>query len=66
MDALNGRTYDGRDLRITIDPGRPSGGRDRDYGGGRGGGYGGDRRDDRRYVQVILIILNLRYSQEKS
>merc|ERR1712142_1367904 len=24
MDALNGRTYDGRDLRITIDPGRPS------------------------------------------
>ena len=39
MDALNGRTYDGRDLRITIDAGRPSGGgggryndRDRDYG----------------------------------
>ena len=37
MDALNGRTYDGRDLRITIDAGRPSGGkfrggdRDRDY-----------------------------------
>merc|ERR1719204_1322926 len=27
MDSLNGRTYDGRDLRITIDPGRPSGGR---------------------------------------
>ena len=37
MDALNGRTYDGRDLRITIDAGRPSGAgggrdRDRDYG----------------------------------
>ena len=37
MDALNGRTYDGRDLRITIDAGRPSGGgggryKDRDYG----------------------------------
>jgi arginine/serine-rich splicing factor 2 len=39
-DALNGRTYDGRDLKISIDPGRPnnprqrrsrsrSGGRDR-------------------------------------
>ena len=41
MDALNGRTYDGRDLRITIDPGRPSGGRDRDYGGGGYGGGGG-------------------------
>ena len=24
MEALNGRQYDGRDLRITIDPGRPS------------------------------------------
>ena len=23
MDQLNGRTYDGRDLRITIDAGRP-------------------------------------------
>ena len=24
MDALNGRTYDGRDLRITVDAGRPT------------------------------------------
>ena len=24
MDALNGRQYDGRDLRITVDAGRPS------------------------------------------
>ena len=24
MDALNGRQYDGRDLRITMDAGRPS------------------------------------------
>jgi len=24
VDSLNGRTYDGRDLRITLDPGRPS------------------------------------------
>eukprot|EP00088_Acartia_fossae_P001022 TRINITY_DN10385_c0_g1_i1.p1 TRINITY_DN10385_c0_g1~~TRINITY_DN10385_c0_g1_i1.p1 ORF type:complete len:194 (-),score=16.16 TRINITY_DN10385_c0_g1_i1:536-1117(-) len=32
MDSLNGRTYDGRDLRISLDPGRPA--RD-DYGGGR-------------------------------
>ena len=35
MDALNGRTYDGRDLRITIDAGRPAGG-----GGGGGRDYG--------------------------
>jgi len=36
-DALNGRTYDGRDLKISIDPGRPSNPRgDRDRGG-RGG-----------------------------
>jgi len=28
MDSLNGRTYDGRDLRITVDPGRPSRGDD--------------------------------------
>ena len=32
MDALNGRSYDGRDLRITVDAGRPAGG----GGGGRG------------------------------
>ena len=35
LDALNGRTYDGRDLRITIDAGRPAGG-----GGGGGRDYG--------------------------
>jgi hypothetical protein len=33
MDALNGRSYDGRDLRITVDAGRPAGG---GGGGGRG------------------------------
>jgi len=48
LDALNGRTYDGRDMRISIDEGRPGGNRG-GYGGGRGGGggggrYGGDRR----------------------
>jgi len=35
VDALNGRQYDGRELRISIDAGRPGGG-----GGGRGGGGG--------------------------
>ena len=30
VDALNGRQYDGRELRISIDAGRPGGG-----GGGR-------------------------------
>jgi len=49
LDALNGRTFDGRDMRISIDEGRPGGPR----GGGdrRGGGRGGDRdggRDRRR------------------
>eukprot|EP00092_Neocalanus_flemingeri_P014714 GFUD01015877.1.p1 GENE.GFUD01015877.1~~GFUD01015877.1.p1 ORF type:complete len:180 (+),score=52.11 GFUD01015877.1:85-624(+) len=57
MDELNGRAYDGRDLRIRLDEGRPRfnsrgggggrggyGDRDRDYGDSRrGGGY--DRRD---------------------
>merc|ERR1712126_158222 len=38
LDELNGRTYDGRELRIKIDEGRPNRG-----GGGRGGG----RYDDR-------------------
>merc|ERR1719320_947797 len=49
MDELNGRSYDGRDLRIRMDEGRPR----RDDGGGRGyGGRGGGdrgRRDERRY-----------------
>ena len=50
LDALNGRTFDGRDMRISIDEGRPGGprGHDRDL---RGGGRGGDRdggRDRRR------------------
>ncbi len=38
MDALNGRSYDGRDLRITVDAGRPAG--SGDGGGGGGGGFG--------------------------
>jgi len=46
LDALNGRTYDGRDMRISIDEGRPAGNRG-GYGGGRGGG-GGGRYGDRR------------------
>merc|ERR1712226_128126 len=46
LDALDGRTYDGRDLRITIDPGRPTNGRGGGGGGGRG--YGGDRGEYRR------------------
>jgi len=50
LDELNGRTYDGRELRIKIDEGRPNrggggGGRE---GGGGGGGRGGGRYDDRR------------------
>merc|ERR1712012_255735 len=52
LDELNGRTYDGRELRIKIDEGRPNrGGGDR---GGRGGRYDdrdrggrGGRYDDR-------------------
>merc|ERR1712112_566634 len=40
LDELNGRTYDGRELRIKIDEGRPN----RGGGGGRGGG---GRYDDR-------------------
>jgi len=37
MDALNGRQYDGRELKISVDPGRPA--RGNDYGRGGGGGY---------------------------
>jgi len=37
LDELNGRTYDGRELRIKIDEGRPN----------RPGGGGGGRYDDR-------------------
>jgi len=52
LDALNGRMYDGRDLRISMDAGRPRFSGDRG-GGGRGGGRyddrrGGGRDDDRR------------------
>ena len=45
MDALDGRQYDGRDLKISIDAGRPTRSND-DRDGHRGGGrgYGGDRR----------------------
>jgi len=42
MDALNGRQYDGRELKISVDPGRPQ----RDGEGG-GGGFGGGRRRSR-------------------
>jgi len=41
MESLNGRTYDGRDLRISVDEGRPGG-----FRGGRGGGGGYGGRDD--------------------
>ena len=37
MDELNGREFDGRDLRVSIDEGRPRG------GGGGGGGFRGGR-----------------------
>lgn len=50
LDALNGRTYDGRDLRITIDAGRPAGGgggRDRDYGRRRSRSRSYERRRSR-------------------
>eukprot|EP00088_Acartia_fossae_P007516 TRINITY_DN1353_c0_g1_i1.p2 TRINITY_DN1353_c0_g1~~TRINITY_DN1353_c0_g1_i1.p2 ORF type:complete len:187 (-),score=40.28 TRINITY_DN1353_c0_g1_i1:456-1016(-) len=43
QDALNGRTYDGRDLKITLDPGRPSMG-----GGGRRRSRSRSRGDRRR------------------
>jgi len=43
LDELNGRTYDGRELRIKIDEGRPN----RGGGGDRGGRGGGGRYDDR-------------------
>jgi len=36
VDALNGRQYDGRELRISVDAGRPA-------GNDRGGGFGGGR-----------------------
>merc|ERR1719431_1736577 len=51
MDELNGRQFDGRDLRVSIDEGRPRGGGrggfgGRGYGGGgRDRGYGGGGRD---------------------
>jgi len=47
MDSLNGRTYDGRDLRISVDEGRP-GGFNRGGGFGGGGGYRDGDRDRRR------------------
>lgn len=52
LDALNGRMYDGRDLRISMDAGRPRFSGDRGGRGGGGGRYddrrGGGRDDDRR------------------
>ena len=51
MEDLNGRTFEGRDLRISIDEGRPRGGGGSWRGGGgrgHGGGYG-DRNRDRGY-----------------
>merc|ERR1712226_1424089 len=50
LDELNGRTYDGRELRIKIDEGRPNRGRgggryDDRRGGGGGGGYDDRRRE---------------------
>jgi arginine/serine-rich splicing factor 2 len=47
LDALNERSFDGREMRISIDEGRPGGNRGGRDGGGRGGYRGGDRRDDR-------------------
>jgi len=38
LDALNGRTYDGRDLRISMDGGRPRYSGREEFGGGGGGG----------------------------
>merc|ERR1711973_746441 len=43
LDELNGRTYDGRELRIKIDEGRPN----RGGGGDRGGRYDRDDRGGR-------------------
>jgi len=40
VEGLNGRSYDGRELRISLDAGRPG-------GGGFGGGFGGGRRRSR-------------------
>merc|ERR1712115_399022 len=45
MDELNGRAYDGRDLRIRLDEGRP---RFNARGGGGGGSGGGRDRSDSR------------------
>jgi len=39
LDSLNGRQYDGRELKISLDPGRPQ---------GSGGGFGGGRRSRSR------------------
>merc|ERR1719336_894896 len=54
MDELNGRAYDGRDLRIRLDEGRPrfnarggGGGGRGGYGDRRGSGGGRDRSDSR-------------------
>lgn len=53
MDELNGRAYDGRDLRIRLDEGRPRFNARGGGGGGRGGygdrrGSGGRDRSDSR------------------
>lgn len=52
IDSMDGRSYDGRELRVAMAKyGRPEGGRSGGGGGGgsdRRGGYGYDRR--RRWV----------------
>lgn len=49
IDALDGRQYDGRELKISMDAGRPQRDGDRGgYGGGGGGGFGGGGGGRRR------------------
>jgi len=53
IDAMDGRTLDGRELRVGMAKhGRPEGGRG--GGGGRRGGYGYDRR--RRFVLKEFVL----------
>jgi len=57
IDALNGRTYDGRDLRITMDPGRPT----------RSDGYGRSRSRSRdRYRRSRSRSRDRRRSRSRS
>jgi len=49
VDALNGRQYDGRELRVSVDAGRPGGNsRGGGFGGGRGRSRSRSRSRDRR------------------